>query len=182
MTTPINPMLTPEKNAYRSSRRERVADMYLRQRLNQEQIAFVLKVDQSTISRDIKFLMNEWQRQAVEQVHEVKARDVAELESLESEAASKYVTAQSERDKIRWLETRLRIKDQKADLLGLKSTTTLLGGVPDKPLKIDDINAVRDERWRSIEEKLVLLASANGNGHKANGHKKKTGVRANGKV
>jgi arginine repressor len=75
--------ITPKKLEM-SGRRERVAELYLRQKTQME-IAAELDVDQATVSRDLKELQRIWRESAVMALDEVKARELAKIDALERE-------------------------------------------------------------------------------------------------
>jgi transcriptional regulator with XRE-family HTH domain len=101
-----------------SQRRLTVAKLWTR-RLTQEEIAAAVGVDQSTISRDIKALMAAWQKEAVSDVTLVRARELADLDAMEREAAMAASVKVSPQELARLLEVRLRVKERRARLLGL---------------------------------------------------------------
>jgi len=62
--------------------RRRIAEMYLHGRL-QVDIADELHVDQSTVSRDLKALQDEWRASSLVDINEAKARELARIDELE---------------------------------------------------------------------------------------------------
>ena len=64
--------------------RRRIAEMYLRGAL-QVDIAEELHIDQSTVSRDLKALQDEWRASALIDINEAKARELAKIDALERE-------------------------------------------------------------------------------------------------
>lgn len=119
---------TALKNAEINERRRKVAAFTLN-KYEQQDIADLLGVHQSTISRDIAFLNKQWLAATENDIKKMKAREVAELERMERDAAAMYVTAKNSdrpKDAVAWMEERLKIKDRRAKLLGL-----------DTPIKLD---------------------------------------------
>jgi IS30 family transposase len=108
------------------NRRRLVAALYLN-KVDQTDIADKLGVSQSTISRDIKKLNEEWQAEAMQDVAKHVARELAELERMELEVATMYQAAKKEkkREAVNWMETRLKIKDRRAKLIGLDKPAQL---------------------------------------------------------
>jgi len=72
----------PRNRAEVARDRRRIADLYLRGRL-QAEIADELKIDQSTVSRDLKALYEEWRQSALIDFNEAKARELAKIDHLE---------------------------------------------------------------------------------------------------
>lgn len=99
-------------------RRQKVAQLYLR-RQTQEEIGRVLGVSQDTISLDLKALREKWAAENVENLDQVKVREAAELDEMESEAAVEF----SRRKNWEWFDRRLKVKERRAKLLGLDAPT-----------------------------------------------------------
>jgi len=99
-----------------AARRRQVARLYVH-RVTQDQIAQQLGVSQSTISRDIKALLKAWRQAALRDVAEHLARELAELDVMEQQCATRFAeTRQRE-----WLTERRQIKQLRAQLLGLNA-------------------------------------------------------------
>jgi len=101
-----------------SKRRVTVAKLWTR-RLTQEEIAAAVGVDQSTVSRDLKALVTAWRKEALGDVTATRARELADLDSMEREAAVAASAKVSPQELARLLEVRLRVKERRARLLGL---------------------------------------------------------------
>lgn len=67
-----------------AERRSQVARLYL-QGVGQYQIADILDVNQSTISRDLKAIQKEWLDVAISNFDELKALELAKIDNLEVE-------------------------------------------------------------------------------------------------
>lgn len=65
-----------------ADRRQKVAEMYLARRTQQE-IAAAVGVDQATVSRDLTAVRKEWLASAVRDVGERKAEELARIDALE---------------------------------------------------------------------------------------------------
>src|SRR5262249_11278982 len=65
-------------------RRTSVARLYLQQR-TQDEIARELGVNQGTISRDLKAIQAEWQRQRLDDFQQAKLRELARIDQVERE-------------------------------------------------------------------------------------------------
>lgn len=105
-----------------ADRRKKVAALTLN-RYDQTAIASMLGVNQSTVSRDINFLMNKWRQAAENDILEHVGRELAELDLMEKEAAANYINLKSEgslKQANTWMITRLQIKDRRSKLLGLE--------------------------------------------------------------
>jgi predicted transcriptional regulator len=110
-----------------AERRKKVAALTLN-RYDQTAIASMLGVNQSTVSRDIKFLMNKWRQAAENDILEHVGRELAELDLMEKEAAANYINLKSEgslKQANTWMITRLQIKDRRSKLLGLDQPSKL---------------------------------------------------------
>lgn len=95
-------------------RRSRVAELYLAHS-TQQQIAQELGVNQSTISRDLVWLRAEWRRIALDDIADIVARELAELDIMEYDVTQCWNTAKEPV----WIGKRLAIKQQRQNLLGL---------------------------------------------------------------
>ena len=76
--------MTRREPAQLARDRRRVAEMYLRGAL-QSDIAEELGIDQSTVSRDLQSLRDEWLQSALVDINEAKARELAKIDGLEVE-------------------------------------------------------------------------------------------------
>lgn len=72
----------PRKTAEITRDRLRIAELYLAGK-KQVEIAKLLGLDQSTVSRDLSFLHREWQLQATHHIDEAKALELAKIDQLE---------------------------------------------------------------------------------------------------
>lgn len=77
-------------------RRETVAEMYLRQQ-PQSAIAARTGVHISTISRDLKWLREYWLSNALRDMDEAKAQELARIDTLEAEYWSQYLLSKETR-------------------------------------------------------------------------------------
>ena len=95
-------------------RRNKVASLYLA-RATQEQIGEALKVNQSTVSRDIKWLEARWREQAFRDIKDIISRELADLDDMERDVILRFKT---EHLPI-WVSRRLEIKRQRQQILGI---------------------------------------------------------------
>jgi murein L,D-transpeptidase YafK len=65
-------------------RRTTVARLYLQQR-TQAEIACAVSVNQGTVSRDLKAIQAEWQRQRLDDFTQAKQRELARIDQVERE-------------------------------------------------------------------------------------------------
>lgn len=108
-------------------RRKLVAALRLNH-VNEEDIAAQLGVSQSTISRDIDNITKKWIADSQQDIRKVKARELAELDFMELEAAKKIQALFKNKDlgmALRYSGHRLDIKDRRAKMLGLYEPTKL---------------------------------------------------------
>jgi hypothetical protein len=78
MTTPT----AAQQAIDQAERRRQVAALWLAGHRNQQRIAETLKVNQSTISKDLKALKDEWRAQALEDIDDAKAEDIQRIDQL----------------------------------------------------------------------------------------------------
>lgn len=72
----------PRSKSQEEADRRNVARLYLAGRI-QAQISEELGISQTTVSRDIKFLTDEWKQERVYDINEAKARELAKIDNLE---------------------------------------------------------------------------------------------------
>jgi len=106
----------PRTKASMEHRRKQVAEMYL-QRLTQRQIGERLGVDHSTVSTDLRAIREEWKAERLSNMDEALSRELAELDEMEAQLARKWL----ETEEPIWINQRLKLKEQRAKLLGLNS-------------------------------------------------------------
>lgn len=64
--------------------RRLISTLYLQGKI-QAEIAFELKISQATVSRELKFLQAEWQKERVYNINEAKFKELEKLDILERE-------------------------------------------------------------------------------------------------
>lgn len=64
--------------------RRLIATLYLQGKI-QPEIAYELKISQSTVSREIKLLVEDWKKERVYDINEAKAKELAKIDVLELE-------------------------------------------------------------------------------------------------
>lgn len=131
-------------------RRRLVGSLYLAH-VGQEEIARRLKVDQSTVSRDIKTLKKLWMTEAVGDIQEFVIRELAELNEMENQAAIEF--GQKDGKSPRWITARLQIKQMKYLLLGFNKRTIELTG----KVQVESIEDVRAKRWKDVQPSLAEM-------------------------
>jgi hypothetical protein len=141
------------KKAEIAYRRRLVAALYL-SHVGEDEIARRVKVDQSTVSRDITWLKKQWTQQAVQDIDDFVIRELAELNEIEQQAAIEF--GKSGGQNPRWLAVRLLAKDRKYKLLGLdKKVIELQSKKPEESL-----DEIREKRWRQVQEALAEVLNA----------------------
>lgn len=131
-------MSRQQDSAGREARRVQVMTLYLA-RWTQTQIAKKLGVSQPTVNDDIRRARAEYRAERVDLLD----RECDDLEAMERDAAMGFART---RDK-EWLETRLRIKKRRAELLGMDAPKR-----GELKLSTDDIDT-------AIETGLAQLAA-----------------------
>lgn len=120
-----------------AQRRLKVARLYA-MHLTQLEIAEQLGYAPSTICSDLKQIRKAWQEEAAQKLGERKARELAELDEMERQAALGYTRTKHPR----FLQVRTNIKKRTHKLLGL-----------DKPLKIEaDLKSEGSRRVAILKE------------------------------
>lgn len=153
------PAKSPQaKKAEIAYRRKLVGSLYLAH-VNQDEIARRLKVDQSTVSRDIAFLKKLWTAEAVGDIQDFVIRELAELNEMENQAAIEF--GQKDGKSPRWITARLQIKQMKYLLLGFNKRVIELTG----KVQVESIEDVRSKRWKEVQPSLaeVLFEQATSN-------------------
>ena len=107
---------TAEQRLAIAQRRQAVAALLL-QHFPTVEIAKSVGLSTKGVLRDIEWLTEGWQREFAGDLQQVRARELAELDGLEQFANFMLVDTRSRR----WVEVRLQIKRQRADLLGLNA-------------------------------------------------------------
>ncbi|MDD3077442.1 MAG: HTH domain-containing protein [Proteiniphilum sp.] len=114
------PVRTKKKTEI-NNRRKLVAQ-YTLNRLDQTDIAEKLGVTQGTISNDLKALNKQWLEAAQDDISQIKARELAELDFMELDAAITIQKLKKDGDyskALRYAGHRLDIKRDRAKMLGL---------------------------------------------------------------
>ena len=105
---------TPREKEAIAKRRLEVARMRML-KLTQVEIAAALRVNQSTVSKDLKFLMREWKKSALADVAALRGEELMELRDMERTCALNFGTTADPR----WIVMRLKLKERIHKLLGL---------------------------------------------------------------
>ena len=145
-----------------AERRATVAKLWARH-LTQEEIAAAVGVDQSTISRDIKALVVAWRAEALTEVADLRAREFADLDSMEREAAMAASVGRSAAELARLLEVRLRVKERRARMLGLDAPrrqefSGLIATLSARDLNLKRLSAAELAELERLVEKLDVAA------------------------
>lgn len=129
--------------------------------MNQDQIAQQLHVDRATVTRDVQFLIAEWQENARQSTFEHMARELAEMDQMEREAAVMFQQARKDgkaggASAAQWYKLRLDTKKRRSDLLGLDKITAIAVEKLMKEDKTSDdkINDLKAAILQSLESRV----------------------------
>lgn len=141
-------MIRPQNRARQrtdiAARRRLVASL-LAKRVPQIDIAKTLGVSPATITTDVKAIRREWQEAARADMEIVVARELAELEDMDSDAA----LMQSEGS---WFDRRLRVKERKAKMLGLDTSRLEISGQGGGPIEFADARSALAARIAALAD------------------------------
>jgi len=100
-------------------RRVKVSELF-KKRYKHYEIAQMLGVDRSTITKDIKAIQKEWKAEALDNLHIVRLRELADLDDMERICIERLEKlAKNPHQGSRWMEERRKIKERRSKLLGL---------------------------------------------------------------
>lgn len=145
-----------QKQVELTERRAKVARLYA-QRLTMTEIGQLLGVHSTTIVRDIAAILEEWRREAADELGKLRAQELLELNDMEREIAKQYresVNADA-RDKQGWIDARLKVKARRAKLTGLDAPVkAAIGGIKEgEPIKLRfDFSGLSPELVRRLAE------------------------------
>lgn len=140
--------MSRRSDAQKLNDRMQIANMYLRG-YSQMAIAAELDISQSTVSRDIKHLFNEWLDAAAVNFDEAKARELARIDNLEVEAWQQYEA--SKEDFVRTVQERSGAnltEDQKGKVTKVRLT---------KEQRLGDVKYLNVIEW-CINKRVEILA------------------------
>ena len=133
-------------------RRMKVSE-FMKRRIPQVQMAEILGVSESTISKDVKAVTEEWRNYMVRNADTIKARELVELDEMELAASKEWMKDHH----VRWLRMRLDIKKRRADMLGLDSPiVNVHRHEVDKDLR-DMSDDELNELWEELNDDDVAL-------------------------
>jgi hypothetical protein len=128
-----------------------VSEYYFRLKMRQEEIATQLGVSQATIARDVKILLTRWREAVLTDLTELRARELADLESMERDCAILFAQSKDPR----FMSERRQLKKRRADMLGLDAPVRLTG--PNAgPIQIQPVPGVVEV----TERRALPVASA----------------------
>jgi len=116
-TQKIHPLSAQRKHIM-AARRIKVSDLYL-QGYRYDEIATLLGVTKRTIGNDLRFLHDEWKKQQIDNIDEIKIRELAKLDELEKKCAIKFNGCHKATSGARFLEEWRKILERRSKLLGL---------------------------------------------------------------
>lgn len=137
------------KQKYKVAERRRQVAMMYASHMSQAEIAKRLGVHVATISRDVAVIEAEWMDQAAISLGQRRARELAELDDIEYNAADSF----SEDKNPRWLEVRLKCKERRAKLLGFDAASKVeISGAAGRPVEVKILEELSDDELRAIAE------------------------------
>ena len=86
---------TAQQALEQAERRRTVAGLYIR-RIPKGEIAQLVKVSKQTITRDVAYLLDLWNKELVRDPVAQRARTLASLQELEKNAAARYLATNSQ--------------------------------------------------------------------------------------
>jgi len=110
-------VMTPQQYK-RRERRAQISELYKKKYMVHE-IADMVGTSITTVSKDIKYLHNLWEKSQIENIKSVKLRELAELDGMERICMERLEGCTQPWQGARWMEERRKIKEHRASLLGL---------------------------------------------------------------
>ena len=144
--------VSAQKRTEIENRRRMVAQLYLR-KVTQEEIAQKLGISQPTVSRDIYYLSQRWQQEALGDMDGRRGRELAELEEMERDCAMQFANAKD----MRWLSQRLRVKERIAKMLGLDTQIARMEALN---IDVSKLTMGQLERIAKGEDPIAVLATS----------------------
>jgi len=134
-------------------RRKRANELFL-SGWTQAEVAEQLGVSPSTLSSDLRALREEWRKENLATTAQHIDRELTSLAMDERDARDGLAASVEQKDKARWHEVILKIRDRRAKLLGL-----------DAPAKVEQKTVLEVEKPIRVEgdlelEQLVRQAAA----------------------
>jgi len=125
-----------------ADRRLKVTE-YVLKRESYQVIADKLGVSKRTIIRDVKAIHKIWQKESIDNIDELRLRDLAELDNMEMMCALEYETNKSSTLLLR----RIQIKERRAKLMGMdKPTRNIITGKDEEPLFGPNLSGLTTEQ------------------------------------
>lgn len=113
-----------------AERRAKVAKL-VHARVPQYEIATLLRVSPGTVSYDVKWLKEQWRKEALMDTAEQIERELTELAVWEARLADEAGLPENKKTIPLYVDRILKIKDQRAKLLGLYAPTKVAQTNPD---------------------------------------------------
>lgn len=175
-------MAAKRSREQRAADRAKLAQLALFGNKTQEQMAQEIGIDQTTVSRELKRIREDWRQSALQDIDEVIARELKKLDQLELEALqewerskrdwtkkvvedkprSKGVAGKSARIETgsqtgdpRYLQVLISIQDRRSKLLGIDKPQKMAPTTPDgsQPYRNDMTDAEIDRRIAELAAK-----------------------------
>jgi len=108
-------------------RRFAVAEAYFREKRTVREIAKDFDVSEQIVRGDVKWLLKLYRESVLQNIDEVVVQEIIELNEMERDAVRKFIATGS----VQWFESRLKVKAQRAKLLGLDAPQRVAVTGPD---------------------------------------------------
>ena len=132
-----------------AERRRKVADAYIAGQ-TQTAIAESLGVNQSTVSRDINSLLEQWRAEHVHTIDQMVAKQLEELRKIREQAWRRWNDTMEQN----WMKTIIDVQDREAKLLGLYAPTRSEVGLsipPDVMMMAQQLGISKQDIVREFE-------------------------------
>ena len=101
-----------------ANRRNEVSKLYL-QGIGQIEISEKINISQSQVSRDISYMLKQWQKQQVKNLNDAKVLELEKINKVESESWNRFYDSKE----ARYLELVLSCIDKRCKIIGVDSKT-----------------------------------------------------------
>lgn len=173
-----------QKRQEMADRRKRANELFL-SGWTQAQVAEQLNVSPCTLSMDLKALREEWRRENLATTGQHIDRELTSLAMDERDARDGLESSTEQKDRAKWHEVILKIRDRRAKLLGLDAPTKIeqkvQATVVEAPISVEGDpeleRLVRETAARAFGPRIAALVeakpengAANGNGNGSHPH------------
>lgn len=158
MITPASPNGRANRKAIVAERRRDVMDLY-RQAYQQQEIAEMLGVSPTVISRDIKAIREGWIEEAKKTRGEIAMQELAKLDADEAAVRRELGTLRKEHEKDRKRKLILAIMERRAKMLGLDRPEELNVNINWRDALREagiDVTALFESTVRNMQQEMVV--------------------------